>query len=66
MKYEISQRIIEILVALKGHKSLTDLYSYMSQDHTFEEGFKHIYGISYEIAIPIIAKIVTDQFANNR
>ena len=66
MKYEISQRIIEILVALKGHKSLTDLYAYMSQDHTFEQGFKHIYGIPYEGAIPVLAKIVADQFANNR
>jgi len=38
----------------------------MAQDHTFEQGFKHIYGISYESAIPLLAKIVTDQFANNR
>jgi hypothetical protein len=66
MKYEVSQRVIEVLVAIKGHKSLTDLYAYMAQDHTFEQGFKHIYGISYESAIPLLAKIVTDQFANNR
>jgi hypothetical protein len=66
MKYEVSQRVIEVLVAIKGHKSLTDLYTYMAQDHTFEQGFKHIYGISYESAIPLLAKIVTDQFANNR
>ena len=66
MKYEVSQRVIEVLVAIKGHKSLTDLYAYMAQDHTFEQGFKYIYGISYENAIPLLAKIVTDQFANNR
>ena len=66
MKYEVSQRVIEVLVAIKGHKSLTDLYAYMAQDHTFEQGFKYIYGISYENAIPLLAKIVTDQFTNNR
>ena len=66
MKYEISQRVIEVLVAIKGHKSLTDLYAYMAQDHTFEQGFQYIYGVSYESAIPLLAKIVADQFANNR
>jgi hypothetical protein len=66
MKYEVSHRVIEILVALKGHKSITDLYTYMSQNHTFEQAFQHIYGISYGQAIPVLAKIVSDQFANNR
>jgi hypothetical protein len=65
MKYEVSQRAIEVLVALKGSRSLTDLYAYMAQNHTFEQAFQHIYGISYSKAIPILAKIVSDQFANN-
>jgi hypothetical protein len=65
MKYEVSQRAIEVLVALKGSRSLTDLYAYMAQNHTFEQAFQHIYGISYSRAIPILAKIVSDQFANN-
>ncbi len=66
MKYEVSIRTIEVLVALKGHESITDVYSYMEQNHTFEEAFQHIYGISYSSAIPILAKIVSEQFANNR
>ena len=66
MKYEVSHRVIEILAALKGHSSITDLYFYMAQNHTFEQAFQHIYGISYSNAIPILAKIVSDQFANNR
>jgi hypothetical protein len=37
----------------------------MAQNHTFEQAFQHIYGISYSKAIPILAKIVSDQFANN-
>lgn len=65
MKYEVSLRTIEVLVALKGHESITDLYAYMAQNHTFEEAFLHIYGKSYSSAIPILAKIVSEQFANN-
>jgi hypothetical protein len=66
MKYEVSLRTIEVLVALKGHESITDLYSYMALNHTFEEAFLKIYGISYSSAIPVLAKIVSEQFANNR
>jgi len=66
MKYEVSLRTIEVLVALKGHESITDLYSYMAQNNTFEEAFLKIYGISYSSAIPVLAKIVSEQFANNR
>ena len=66
MKYEVSMRTIEVLVALKGHESITDVYSYMEQNHTFEEAFLKIYGITYSSAIPVLAKIVSEQFANNR
>ena len=66
MKYEVSHRVIESLVAIKGHKSITDLYGYMAQNHTFEQAFLQIYGIQYGAAIPILAKIVNDEFMNNR
>jgi hypothetical protein len=66
MKYEVSQRVIEILVSLKGNGSIADVYSYMAQNHTFDDAFQHVFGISYSKAIPIISKIVTDQFGNNR
>ena len=65
MKYEVSHRVIEALVSIKGHRSLTDVYAYMAQNHTFEQAFQHIYGISYSSAIPILAKVVSEQFANN-
>ena len=65
MKYEVSLRVIEILVALKGHESIVDLYAYMAQNHNFEEAFQHIHGTSYSSAIPVLAKIVSEQFANN-
>ena len=65
MKYEVSNRVIEALVALKGYQSIADIYRYQAQNHTFEEAFEHVYGIEYSKAIPILAKIVSEEFANN-
>lgn len=66
MKYEMSARTIEILVALKGPGSLVSFIEFMATGKTFEEAFQHVYGISYESAKPIIARIIVDQFANGR
>ena len=63
MRYQMSARIVEILVALKGPDSLIELYEYMATGKTFEQAFEHIYGISYEAAKPIITSIVVDQIA---
>ena len=66
MRYQMSARIIEILVALKGPDSLTEIYEYMGTGKTFEQAFEHIYGISYESAKPIITSIMVDQIAANK
>ena len=63
MRYQMSARIIEILVALKGPDSLIEVYEYMATEKTFEQAFEHIYGISYEAAKPIITSIMVDQIA---
>ena len=63
MRYQMSARIVEILVALKGPDSLIELYEYMATGKTFEQAFEHIYGISYDAAKPIITSIVVDQIA---
>ena len=63
MRYQMSARIIEILVALKGPDSLSDLYDYMATGKNFDQAFEHTYGISYEAAKPIITSIVVDQIA---
>jgi hypothetical protein len=63
MRYQMSARIIEILVALKGPDSLTEVYEYMATGKTFEQAFEHIYGVSYESAKPIITSIMVDQIA---
>jgi hypothetical protein len=66
MKYEVSNRVIEALVSIKGYESIVDIYKYQARDHTYEEAFQHVYGIAYNQAVPLLAKIVAEQFANNR
>ena len=63
MRYQMSARIVEILVALKGPDSLTALYEYMATEKSFDEAFEYIYGVSYESAKPIITSIIVDQIA---
>ncbi len=66
MKYEMSARTVEILVALKGPDSIVRLIEVMASGNTFDKAFETVYGISYESAKPIIAKILVDQFENGR
>ena len=65
MKYEVSARIAEILVAIKGHESILDLYKEVAKSQTFPVAFEKVYGISYEEATRIITKILVVQFATN-
>ena len=66
MTYAMSARTIEILVALKGPASLINFIEYMATEKTFDQAFEFTYGISYEAAKPIIARIIVDQFENGR
>jgi hypothetical protein len=66
MKYEVSARIAEILVAIKGHESILDLYKEMAKSQTFPVAFEKVYGISYEEATPIISRILVDQFKTKK
>lgn len=63
-KYELSARIMEILVSVGGPDSLIKLMNRMSEKQTFDKAFEYVYGISYSDATPIISKIIADQFAN--
>jgi len=63
IKNELSARLIEVLVALKGPDSLTAVYEYIATGKSFDQAFEHIYGISYDLAKPILASIVVDQIA---
>lgn len=66
MKYEMSARVVEILVALKGPDSMISVFDEIGKGRRFDEAFETVYGINYESAKPIIARIVADQFANGR
>ena len=59
--YNLGSRIMEVLVALKGPGVLLDLYKQMYLIG-FSEGFKSIFGLTWEEASPIIATIISEQF----
>jgi hypothetical protein len=54
--YQLGARIMEILVAIKGPDSALEIFDLMSQKSGFEASFKLAFGISYEDAVPLIAK----------
>lgn len=66
MKYEMSSRIVEVLVALKGPDTMISMFRAIGEGTPFDRAFESVYGISYESAKPIIAKIVADQLENSR
>jgi len=66
MKYEMSARTVEILVALKGPDSLIRMVEVMASGKKFDEAFQIVYEINYDQARSIISKIIADQFTNGR
>jgi hypothetical protein len=56
--YQLGARIMEILVAIKGPDSALEIFDLMSQKTGFEASFKLAFGISYEDAVPLIAKTI--------
>lgn len=57
--YDVGMRIAEIFVALKGPGAIMDLYVEQGRGNSFEQAFETIFGIKWEVAVPIIAKVVT-------
>jgi hypothetical protein len=62
----MSARVVEILVALNGPDSIIRMFAEIGRGKRFDQAFETVYGVSYESAKPIIARIVADQFANGR
>jgi hypothetical protein len=62
MNYSLGSVVVEILVAIRGQDSILALYEAMSKKMTFAEAFQNVYGISWNEAIPILAKTI---YANN-
>ena len=56
--------IVEIFVALKGPSILLKFHEQMSKGIGFEKVFSAEFGITWEKASPIIAKVIYDKFIN--
>ncbi len=58
LNYNLSSRIIEALVAIKGPDTLIDIYEQMGKRLTFDQAFKNTYGVEWSYALPILTKAV--------
>ena len=54
--YQLGNRVMEALVSIGGTDSLLEIHNLMSKKTGFDAMFKTIYGISFEEAVPVIAK----------
>ena len=62
--YTLGYLTLECLVALKGIDSPMQLIVEESNGMSFETAFKKIYGVDWKFASPLLAKAVSQQFAN--
>ena len=58
LNYSLGSRVVEILVAIKGPDVLIDMYAEMGKGKTFNDAFYGFFGISWNDAIPILAKSI--------
>ncbi|CAB4575173.1 MAG: hypothetical protein F2555_04875 [Actinobacteria bacterium] len=63
LSYNLGSRFVEILVALKGPNSLLELNSEIGMGMNFAQAFEKVYGISWNKAVPILAKVVSSDIA---
>ena len=61
--YDIGYMTVEALAAIKGIQSTMDLVVAVGKGNTFAESFKTVYGITWEEAAPILAKVVSLEFS---
>jgi hypothetical protein len=54
--YQLGARVMEVLISLAGTDSALEIYNLMSKKTGFDATFKTIYGVSFEEAVPVIAK----------
>ena len=60
--YDIGYMTVEALASIKGIHSTMDVVVGVATGLTFEESFKKVYGISWNEAAPILAKVVSKEF----
>lgn len=63
LSYNLGSRFIEVLVAIKGQESLLHLNYELATKIGFAQAFENVYGISWNKAVPILAKVVASDLA---
>jgi hypothetical protein len=58
LNYSLGSRVVEALIAIKGHDILIDMYAEMGKGINFNSAFKNLFGVEWSYAIPILAKTV--------
>jgi hypothetical protein len=66
LDYSLGARIVEVLVAVNGHETILKLHETLAEGATFEVAFKNLYGIHWDEAIPVIAKVIAAGIADGR
>jgi hypothetical protein len=60
--YATGMLAVEALSAIGGAQSTMALYALEANGHTFSESFKLVYGITWEQAQPILAKVIVKDY----
>lgn len=62
--YDVGYMTVEALASIKGIESTMEVVVGVSQGLTFNKSFEKVYGISWNEAAPILAKVISLEFTN--
>ncbi|MEY4163119.1 MAG: hypothetical protein RLZZ79_71 [Actinomycetota bacterium] len=64
--YDVGSYVCQVLVALKGPESISDIYGEYLRTEDFNQSFKNIYGMTWDEAHPIFAKVIYEMIQLNK
>ncbi|MFM2175768.1 MAG: hypothetical protein RLZZ527_844 [Actinomycetota bacterium] len=64
--YDVGSYVCQVLVALKGPESISDIYGDYLRTEDFNQSFKNIYGMTWDEAHPIFAKVIHEMIQLNK